>query len=321
MDALLDVLRTIRLSGGLFLEADFSAPWCVLSEVVPDDFPHDIAPPAHVVAYHYVVEGRLTLSVDGEPQKLVDAGSIIVFPRNARHRLGSGSDGTAVPMDDLIQPGDAGGLARIDFGGGGQATRILCGYLGSDTPGHPIFAALPKVMTLDVSDGASGNWIESSIRYAATELETRRTGSISILSKLAELLFVEAVRRYADSMPCGQSGWLSGLRDPSIGRALALVHGQTARRWTAVELAREAGLSRSAFTDRFIALIGVPPIRYLAQWRLQNAAAQLRDTTDTIAKIAYESGYESEAAFSRAFKRAFGSPPATWRRQALGAAA
>jgi AraC-like DNA-binding protein len=321
MDPLLDMLRTIRLTGGIFLEADFTAPWCVTSEITADDFLPHIAVPAHVVAYHYVVEGRVELLIEGEPPRGAEAGSIIVFPRNDRHRVGSELGSAAASMDHLIQPGDSGNLARIRHGGGGAATRILCGYLGSDTPNHPIFAALPRVMTLDVANGASGNWIEASIRYAANELESKRTGSLSVLSKLAELLFVEAVRRYADTTPCGQSGWLSGLRDPVIGRALALAHGQATRRWTSVELAREAGLSRSAFTDRFIGLVGIPPIRYLALWRLQSAADRLRDTTDTISRIAYDSGYESEAAFSRAFKRAFGLPPAAWRRQALASAA
>ncbi len=156
--------------------------------------------------------------------------------------------------------------------------------------------------------------IRSTFQYAAEEVSAGRPGSGTVLAKLSELLFVEAVRRYAEALPDGQTGWLAGLREPSVARALALLHNDIIRRWTVDDLSREVGLSRSALADRFIRLIGVPPMRYLANWRMQIATQKLRNTRAPLAQIAEIVGYDSEAAFSRAFKKAFGVAPATWRR-------
>ena len=315
MDALSEVLRVVRLSGGLFLEAEFTAPWCVLSRVGPEDCGPSLSPPAHVVAYHVVTEGRLVVQVDGAPPRTVQAGEIVMLPRNDPHSLASAPGLDPIHSDDLVQTPAEGGLARIRHGGGGEATRMVCGYLGSETAWNPLIAALPRILALEIRD-SGGAWIESSVRFAAAELTAGRTGSASVIAKLSELLFAEAVRRYVGALPDGQHGWLAGLRDPVVGRALTCLHERPAHAWTTEELAREAGLSRSAFADRFAELIGMPPMRYLGGWRMQMAARELRDGNLPIAKIAYEVGYESEAAFNRAFKRDFGVPPAAWRRQA-----
>lgn len=314
MDALSEVLRVVRLSGGLFLEAEFTAPWCVLSQVGPEDCGPRITPPAHIVAYHVVTAGRLEVQVDDAPPTAVQAGQIVMLPRNDVHRLASGPGLKPVSSDGLVQAAADGGLARLRHGGGGEATRIVCGYLGSETAWIPLLAALPRILTLDIRD-SGGAWIESSVRFAAAELTAGHTGSASVIARLSELLFAETVRRYVGSLPDGQRGWLAGLRDPVVGRALACLHERPAHPWTTEDLAREAGLSRSAFADRFTELIGAPPMRYLGGWRMELAARALRDGGLPIAKIAYEVGYESEAAFNRAFKRAFGQPPAAWRRQ------
>lgn len=315
MDALSEVLRVVRLSGGVFLEAEFTAPWCVLSQVGPEDCGPRITPPAHIVAYHVVTEGRLLVQMDDAPPAVAQAGQVVMLPRNDMHRLASGPGLKPVRADDLMQAAADGGPARLHLGGGGETTRILCGYLGSETAWNPLIAALPRVLTVDVRDGG-GAWIENSVRYAAAELTAGRTGSASVIAKLSELLFAEAVRRYVGALPDGQRGWLAGLRDPVVGRALACLHERPAHPWTTEDLAREAGLSRSAFADRFAELIGAPPMRYLGGWRMELAARALRDGGLPVAKVAYEVGYESEAAFNRAFKRAFGTPPAAWRRQA-----
>ena len=314
MDALSEVLRVVRLSGGLFLEAEFTAPWCVISRVGPEDCGPRITPPAHIVAYHVVTAGRLEVQVDDAPPTAVQAGQIVMLPRNDVHRLASGPGLKPVSSDGLVQAAADGGLARLRHGGGGEATRIVCGYLGSETAWTPLLAALPRILTLEIRD-SGGAWIESSVRFAAAELAAGHAGSASVIAKLSELLFAEAVRRHVGSLPDGQRGWLAGLRDPVVGRALACLHERPARPWTTEDLAREAGLSRSAFADRFTELIGAPPMRYLGGWRMQLAARELRDGGLPIAKIAYEVGYESEAAFNRAFKREFGAPPAAWRRQ------
>jgi AraC-like DNA-binding protein len=201
-------------------------------------------------------------------------------------------------------------------GGGGALTRIVCGFLGSEAQHNPVLAALPAVLKLDVRHTAAAGWIESSFHFAASEVASGRVGSATILSKLSELLFVEAVRHYIASLPSDRRGWLAGLRDPYVGRALALLHARLAHAWTAEELAREVGLSRSAFAERFTTIIGDPPLRYLALWRMQLAAQRLTESHLPISQIAFEIGYESETAFNRAFKREFGAPPAAWRRQA-----
>jgi AraC-like DNA-binding protein len=314
MDALADVLRAVRLTGGVFLDAEFTAPWCVSSQVGPEDCKPYMTAPTQIIAYHYVVAGRLLLAVgDGAPVE-VRAGEIVMFPRNDGHRLGSSLAAPAIRAGHLIESPADGGLARIRHGGGGEATHIICGFLGSEARQSPLFSALPSLLKLDMSEGPGGRWIDSSFRFAAGEMARGWMGSATVLSKISELLFAEAVRRYLATLSAARSGWLAGLRDPIVGRALALLHGQTARAWTADELAREAGLSRSAFSDRFTAIMGEPPIRYLAGWRMQCAAQMLRNGSGSLAQIAAEVGYDSEAAFSRAFKRAFGQSPASWRK-------
>jgi AraC-like DNA-binding protein len=243
------------------------------------------------------------------------AGDIILVPSNEPHRIGSGPDVRPVNVEPLIQAGPDGGLARIAFGGGGERTSILCGFLGTSAPASPILALMPAVLTIGVEEGASASWIESSFRFAAHQLSMGLVEQPTVLGKLAELLFMEAVRRYVASLRPDQAGWLSALGDPVVGRALALMHSRMMHRWTTEELAREVGLSRSAFADRFTAKVGEPPMRYLGNCRLQNAADRLRGSRDPVARIAYDTGYESEAAFNRAFKRAYALPPSGWRKQ------
>jgi AraC-like DNA-binding protein len=314
MDPLLDLLQDMHLTGGVFLDAEFTSPWCVTSSVGVEDCSAYLPRPSHVIAYHYVTEGRCVLEVDGHPAMDVRAGDIVLLPRNDRHRLSSGQNVRAVSAADLIEPAVDGGLARIVHGGGGERTRMLCGFLGTKMPNPPIATVLPPALTVTVNPGATGAWIESSFRFASQELVAGRSGSPLVLAKLAELLFIEAVRQHVSSLPRAHRGWLAGLRDPIVGRALTLLHGQKAHRWTVPELARESGASRSAFADRFTNLMGEAPMHYLARQRLGLAAERLRECQESIASVALGVGYESEAAFSRAFKREFGKSPAAWRR-------
>ncbi len=314
MDLALAMLGSLRLTGGLFLEADFSAPWCVTAGVEPEDCRPYLHAPQTIIAYHLVTAGSLLLEVDGSPPVPVAAGEIVVLPRNDPHRLASAPGLRPVKGEELVQPAPDGGLARIVHGGGGEQTRLFCGFLGSDAARDPMLRLLPAVLKLDADTGISGAWIESSIRLAAQELKAGRAGSPAMLQRLAELLLAQAVRRYLTALPREQAGWLAGLADPIVGRALALIHERTAERWTTEQLAREAGMSRSAFAAHFTRLMGEPPMRYLAGCRLRLACRLLRDGHDPVGRIAIEAGYESEAAFNRAFKRALGAPPATWRR-------
>lgn len=320
MDEVLDILRALRLTGGVFLEAEFTAPWCVRAQFGPEDCSPFLPQPRSIIAYHYVSAGRLLLDVEGAPPIAVEAGEIVVLPRNDEHRLGSTLEMEAVKADALVQPAPGGGLARILHGGGGTETRILCGFLGSAAADDAVIASLPRVLKIGVAEGISGGWIESTFRFAAQELGAGGAQSAAVVGKLAELLFMEAVRRYLAALPPEQSLWVSGLGDAAVRRALALLHGALDRRWTAENLAREVGLSRSAFAERFTRALGEPPMHYLARKRLEAASQRLRESQDPLAHVAFAVGYESEAAFSRAFKRRYGVPPAAWRRQQEAAA-
>ena len=314
-DALSDVLRVVRLTGGVFLDAEFSEPWCIRAQLGPEDCRMFGVSPERVIATHYVFEGTARLALDGEPPVELGAGDLVLLARNDPHRLGSDLSRTPISVDDLIQPPGETGLATLRHGGGGARTRIVCGFLASGLSVNPLFASLPRVFTLRSGQGSARDWIESSFRFAAAELAAGRPGSDTVLAKLSELLFIEAVRAYIAALPPDRTGWLAGLRDPHVGRALALLHDRVAHAWTVEELARQVGLSRSALGERFAALLGEPPMRYLTRWRMQLAALRLRESDDPVARIAADVGYDSEAAFHRAFKRELGVPPARWRRR------
>lgn len=313
MDALSEMLRSFRLTGGVFLDARFTAPWCVLTKLTADHCKPFLTAPAQLIAYHFVISGVVCCSVDDEPAIEVRAGEAVLLPRNDGHILASAGDLEPVNAQDLVHFSADGGLTRIVHGGNGEAAHIICGFLGSDDTFNPLIATLPRMLKIDVRKGASRDWFEASVQFAAAELMEGRPAASGVVSRLCEILFVEAVRDHAATLHDEEEGWLKGAADPHVGRALALIHQKMAEPWSAEGLAREAGLSRSAFIDRFTSLVGVPPIRYLTLWRLQTAKLRLRETRDTIAQLAHAVGYESEEAFSRAFKRAFGLPPARWR--------
>jgi AraC-like DNA-binding protein len=315
MDPLSDVLRSFRLTGGVFLDAHFTAPWCVVSRLSAEDFGPFLATPSLLIAYHFVIAGRFRLTIEGEPTIEVRAGEVVLLPRNDVHTLASGSGLAPVNANDLLRPSAGGGIAQISHGGGGETTHLVCGFLSGEDLYNPLIAALPRMLKLDVEQGTSRDWVDASVRFAASELTEGRFSSSSVMSRLSELLFVEAVRQYSATPGDQDAGWLKGLEDPRVGRALALIHRSISCPWSAEALAREVSMSRSAFVERFTKLMGMPPIRYLTLWRLQTAKLHLRETQKTIAQLAHSIGYESEQAFSRAFKREFGLPPARWRDQ------
>ena len=315
MDVLSDVLRVIRLSGGVFLEADFTAPWCISGKVSPEDCKPFLEAPRHVIASHFVAQGSMRLQPEGGDAIDVGAGEIVLLPHNSVHSFGSELNPAPVSAGEIIQPPREGGLARIVYGGGGAATQLLCGYLGCDTPFSPLLSALPAVLKVNVRSTPSGAWMESSFRFAASEIAAGRLGSMTVIAKLSELLFVEAVRQFVAGLPAERRGWLAGLRDPHVGRALALLHARPTEKWTADSLAREVGMSRSVFAERFNAQVGQPPMQYLTMWRMHVAAQYLREGRGSLAQIGGAIGYDSESAFSRAFKRQFGVSPGGWRQQ------
>ena len=274
MDALSDVLRVAHLTGGVFLHADFFAPWCMSARVTPEHCGPALGPTSHLILYHYVVEGDLHVQIEGEDGEslTIGAGEVVLLPRNDPHLMGSDLSLPPLAGSEIIRPPQDGGLASIHHGGDGARTRMICGFLGcASGEGNPVISTLPALLKLDVEQASAAEWIRSTFRYAAEEVSAGRPGSGTVLAKLSELLFVEAVRRYAETLPDGQTGWLAGLRDTHVARALALLHSDITRRWTVDDLGREVGLSRSALADRFIHLIGVPPMHYLASWRMQVA--------------------------------------------------
>jgi AraC-like DNA-binding protein len=319
MDTLADVLGSVRLSSGAFLDARLTAPWCILSQVGPEDCLPLGRVPAHIVAYHYVATGGLSIQVAEHAPLEVRAGELLLLPRNDRHVLASAPGLRPVVIDHLIQVPAGHGPALLHHGGGGALTQIVCGFLGCEVAQSPLLAALPPLLKLDASEGLAGIWIATSFAHAAAEFAAHGAAAAPLLGKLAELLFAEAIRRYLATLPAAQTGWLAGLRDRLVGPALALLHAQPAHPWTTEALAGRVGLSRSAFAERFTTLIGMPPMRYLAQWRLQLAAARLRESNRSMAQLAYEVGYQSEASFARAFKQAFGTSPGAWRNRRAGA--
>ena len=273
----------------------------------------------HLIPYHYVVDGEMDVALAGQRPQRLRSGEVVLFPRNDFHLIGSDVSLPPVSASAVILSEENKIVQTVRHGGGGDAAHMVCGFLGCDSGlTNPIVSTLPPSMILKIDETPAADWIRSTFQYAAHEVAGGQSGSTAVLSKLSELLFVEAVQHYVRSIPDGQTGWLAGLRDPAVSRALALMHANMARAWSVEELAREAGLSRSGLAERFTRVIGVAPMHYLANWRLQVAGQKLRDSSDPLARIAEQVGYELEAAFSRAFKKKFGAAPATWRRAGHG---
>jgi len=321
MDALSDVLNSVHLEGAVFLNAEFTAPWCVRGESGMAMYKDRLVPAEHMVFFHFLTAGRCKVRLDSTGEVLeVVAGDLLLFAQDDRHLLGSdlqiaplGEAGAGAPQ--VIDDPE---FIQIRYGGGGAPTRFVCGYLlCSRSMCRPLFEALPRMLRIPIGDGHASVLLRELLQAGVRESLDTRPGTVSTLAKLAELMFVEAMRRYVESLPPDGKGWLAGLRDAHIGRALALLHADPGKPWSVDDLARDVGLSRSTLAERFTTLVGESPMQYLTRWRLALAAQMLRSGKEAIARIAERSGYESEAAFNRAFKREFGMPPAGWRRSAL----
>ena len=313
-DVLSDVLRAVRLTGAVYFSVDASAPFAAEALPARDVAPYVMPGVEHVLEYHLVSRGTCWGGVVGdEPQQLRE-GDIIAFPQGDPHVLSShpGGRGPTSLSTYRKQPGTQLPFFLREEGGGGPRTELLCAFVGFDRrPFNPLLATLPR--TLKVSTREGGSWLEALARLAVTETTARRNGAETVLARASELMFVEVVRRYLGTLPSEQTGWLAGLQDPFVGRALAALHDRPAAAWTVEALAKEAALSRSALADRFTHLIGEAPMQYLTRWRMQLAATLLRSRAVSVFEAAMEVGYASEAAFSRAFKKVVGVPPAAWR--------
>jgi AraC-like DNA-binding protein len=317
-DALSDVLKTVRLTGAAFFDVVARAPWVAEQPPREEILPRILPGAGHLIAYHVVTEGQCFGNRIGEAPIALEAGEVIVFTRGDPHVMASSPGMRADPA----APGavDA-AMSRlpipINYGGDGPVSaRLVCGFLACDAqPFNPLLDHLPPVIKIAEPQGGDAPWLGQFSRLAMIESANKRAGGESVLAKLSELMFIEVVRRHLEAMPPEQAGWLAGLRDPFVGKALSLMHAGPARDWTIEELAREVGLSRSVLAERFADLVGMPPMQYLARWRMQIAAGMLSAGSANIATVAAETGYGSEAAFSRAFKKLVGVPPSAWRRR------
>jgi AraC-like DNA-binding protein len=299
----------------VFFCAEFSAPWG-LSMPAANLMAARLAPGAeHIVLYHLVVEGGAIVELtDGEFLQL-RPGDVVVFPHGNPHHMSSGK-GAARPFPNygINAKVKARDLSPLRAGGGGEVSRFVCGYMTCDPHlSRPILSGLPPVFVVNVRTDGSGHWLENSILHLVEEAASGRVGSDAMLAKLSEALFVDTLRRHVASLPEQQTGWLTGARDPIVGKSLGLLHGRIAHPWTIANLADEVGISRSALVERFTRYLSEPPMTYLTRWRLQLAARSLEKTSRSVAEIAADVGYESEAAFNRAFKREFGLPPGRYR--------
>jgi AraC-like DNA-binding protein len=318
MDALSDVLRAVRLSGAFFFDVHGCAPWVAEtprgSTVVDAMFPGSGA--NHLICYHAIMEGECWVELEGEQPQRLTAGDIIVLPHGDTHVLATQVGMRQAPNLAMYRMPDDGRLpSRISVGiDGGERAHFVCGFLACDSrPYNPLLTALPRMIR--VSDHASGA-LGAYFRAALAESKGRMGGEC-MLGRISELMFVDVIRRHLELLPEGRTNWLSGLRDPYVGRALTALHEQPARDWTLETLAHTAALSRSAFAERFVEYVGQPPMQYLTNWRMQLATNYLRNLNESIAAVANRVGYDSEAAFSRAFKKVVGKPPSEWRTQRL----
>jgi AraC-like DNA-binding protein len=327
MDALGQVLSSVRVTGAIFFSGEFSAPWAIATARADDVAPLLAPGTERLVIYHLLTEGQAWIRVDGGEEVALVAGDLVVIPHGDAHLTTSrpAASGPVPPLFDRVLalskllPGE---LLEERFGGGGAISRFVCGYFGCERHAGRLFlAGLPPLMRINLRGDAAGQWLEGSIRYLVSKACPPGHARSVLLQRMADALLVETLRRYTDQLPPAEACWLAGACDPVVGGALALLHRRPWQAWTVTELAREAGTSRSVLGERFVRFVGEPPLKYLARWRLQLAARLLQTTSTGILRLASDVGYASESAFNRAFKREFGLPPAQYRKAHAPAAA
>ena len=310
MDPLSDVLRVVRLNGAYFYAVEASGCWRVEAVAATQLTPRVLPEAEHLISYHVVTEGRCWGGVTGDTPVELLPGDVIVFPHGDPHVMSSAAG--QIPSTVVLgsPPGRYPDTVRVGDPDH-RETALVCGFLGCDRrPFNPLLATLPRRLHMR---GLSRGWHAAFAQQVVEESRAARAGADTVLTKLAELMFIEVLRRYLEDLPAEQTGWLAGLRDPLVGRALALLHARPGHPWTLVELSREVAGSRSRLAESFTHLLGCPPMQYLTKWRMQVAANLLIQSGAKVAAVAAEVGYDSEAAFSRAFKKATGLSPGGWR--------
>lgn len=316
MDVLSEVLKVVRLQGALFYNGEFSSPWSVYAASSGQLARYFGTDTQHVIVYHFLTEGRAAIRLETGARMALSAGDIVMLPHGDKHILENGLTPSTIDDSEHLAEVLSQGLKLWRMGGGGEVTKFVCGYMACDPRLSQIFlTGLPPLLKVNIRNDASGQWLENSIRFSVDQAEGSQAGREAVLAKLSEVLFVETLRMHIAHLPPEQTGWLAGARDPEVGKTLALMHRNPAHPWTIASLAKEAGVSRSVLAERFHRYLDIAPMSYLTRWRLQLAAQMLSSTNYSVAQIASEVGYESEAAFNRAFKREFTVPPARFRTQ------
>src|SRR5262245_22896192 len=327
-DTLSDLLRAVRLHGAVFYYVKGYPPWAVENPHVREIIPALMPGADHMIEFHALVNGTCWASTDGEPPVPMQAGDIVLFPQGDAHTMSSApglrapSGGAAffsqrppqLPYALSVRDEDL-TTTHLDDDPD-RSAKVVCGFLGLDArPFNPLLASLPRVLRVPGSTMGQDSWVATLLRAVVTEADAKRPGGEQVLAGMSEMLFVAALRRYVDTLPEEETGWLAGTRDPAVGRALSLIHEHPSESCTVERLSEDVGLSRSSLHERFMQLIGQPPMQYLTNWRMQLASSRLRDTSAKVMEVALDVGYESEAAFSRAFKRVSGLSPGAWRKQ------
>jgi AraC-like DNA-binding protein len=318
MDALSEALRVVHLVGAIFIQGRFTAPWCYQSPRADTAAPFLEPQAEQVVIFHLITEGACWVEMAGEPPMRLEAGDAVVFPQGDAHRMASEpgvAPATGARLDVVLSRRPR----LLAYGGGGATTKLVCGYLACDRRfAKLLLAGLPRLVKVPVRRSAAGAWLEGSVRYALAEARSPRPGGAGVLAKLAEVLFIEVLRLHINEQREGRTGWLAAMGDRVVGAALQAVHARPAEAWTLESLARAAGSSRSVLAERFQQLVGTAPMQYLTQWRMLLAANLLTRSNAPLTRIAQDVGYQTDTAFSRAFRREYGAPPATWRRTHAG---
>ncbi len=321
MDALSEILQSVKLEGAVFYKAEFTAPWGFRSPPTYEVAAFLRKGPKHVIVYHLLTQGRARCEVEDSTHCVeLIPGDIVVFPHGDAHILSNGSLPCILDYGKHLKELFSQGIVLARHGGGGETTSFACGYMECDRELSKTFlGGLPPVFKVNIRNDHAGQWLENSIKFSVGEASANRAGSDAVLTRLSEALFVETLRRYMAELPPQHTGWLAGARDPAVGAALAHMHRAPEHPWTIANLARQVGVSRSLLTERFRQYLDEPPMTYLSRWRLQLGARMLTSTSYSVARISGDVGYESEPSFNRAFKREFGAPPGRFRMQARSA--
>ncbi len=305
-DPLGEALHFLRLEGAFYSRGEFAAPWSL-----------DLPPLPGTLMFHVITSGSCTLAVPGAEPRRLRPGDLALVPHGQGHRLESQSDTPIVGLFDLprVYLSDRYEILRID--GDGPATTLVCGVFRFNHPaGRHLMDLLPRTIVVDGASSLQREWLQSTLRLMAHEARTLLPGGETVVTRLADILVIQAIRSWLEQDPDARAGWLGAMRDPQIGRALNLIHREPERDWTVARLAHEVAMSRSSFSARFTELVGESPMRYVVRWRMNVALALLSDGTAALAEIAEKLGYRSEAAFSRAFKRTVGMAPGAARAAA-----